>query len=209
MRTIKNGFLLIKQAKRPYGALAVLYLSFVAAGMIYGSTHPDLQSAIRSSTTSEVKTNFSALSEAYRGGNFITAVVLTFLVNLFLGSMLSITVPSLIVPFSGIALAGLRAFLWGLLFAPQADFDGDSVRRGIFAAILLVLEGNAYVLTMLGTYLHGKSFLFPGASGLAGHRRGYWIGLKFAIQLYPLIVVQLLVAALYEALLILAIPGGV
>ena len=55
---------------------------------------------------------------AYKSGNVWAAIVLTFAVNLFIGSLFSITVPSMIVPFSGFLMGIFRAVVWGLLLSP-------------------------------------------------------------------------------------------
>jgi hypothetical protein len=51
---------------------------------------------------------------------------LTFAVNLFAGSLLYITLPSLVLPFVGIGLGLVRATVWGLMFSPQSAPDNAS-----------------------------------------------------------------------------------
>lgn len=46
------------------------------------------------------------------------AIALTFAVNLGVESVLEIGVPSLLVPFGGVAFGLFRALLWGILFSP-------------------------------------------------------------------------------------------
>jgi hypothetical protein len=71
--------------------------------------------------------------------------------------------------------------------------------------LLILLEGNGYVLAMLAAYVQGKSFLLSASAGATGHAQGYWVGLQRSSRLYLLVVLQLLVAAIYEALLVIVI----
>ncbi|GEM_PF-2880586 len=52
---------------------------------------------------------FSWLVEAYMSGNFPLAAILTFLINLTLGSFVYITLPSLTIPFGGVIIGLVRA----------------------------------------------------------------------------------------------------
>jgi hypothetical protein len=102
--------------------------------------------------------------EAYTQGQLLQAIGLTFIVNLFLGSLAVITLPSLIVPFSGFLVGAYRAILWGLLFAPGAPgFSGVGLLPGLFLAGLLFLEGQGYVLVLLAAYVQGRAFLRPAS----------------------------------------------
>ena len=60
----------------------------------------------------------SVVGQAYVNAQVFTAILATFLVNLFIGSFGTITLPSLIIPFSGFLIGIYRAVLWGLLLSP-------------------------------------------------------------------------------------------
>ena len=70
---------------------------------------------------------------------------------------------------------------------------------GLLVGILLVLEGQGYVLAMLAAWVQGRAFLSPQSVGAADRGQGYLAGLKRALHLYVLVALVLAVAAVYEA----------
>ena len=148
--------------------------------------------------------------DAFSAGQALLTVGLILTINLVGATFLTITLPSLIVPFGGLVLWGVRALLWGILFAPRIDpsMGAQDVLSGIGVAVLIVLEGEGYILGALGAYLQGRALLWPGSVGASGPGEGYWRGIKEQARLYVLIVLVLLVAALYEVgLLFVATPA--
>jgi hypothetical protein len=186
--------------RRAYVGLNLAYYGLVAASMIYSIFDPSLQQLLLNTVLNAFQSGpLSSVLEAYSGGQVVRAVALTFTVNLFLGSLVSIALPSLIIPFSGFLVAAVRAIMWGLIFAPtSAPTGAGSIAAGLLVALLLLLEGQGYVLAMLAAYAQGKAFLFPKQVGAAGHARGYWIGVKQALRIYLLVALVLIVAAIYE-----------
>jgi hypothetical protein len=186
--------------RRAYVALNLAYYGLVAAAMAYGASDPSVQQLLLGTVLDAFQAGpLSSVLDAYSGGRVVAAVALTFTVNLFLGSLVSITLPSLVIPFSGLLVAALRAILWGLVFAPTSvPTSGGSIVAGLLVALLLLLEGQGYVLAMLGAYAQGKAFLSPKQVGAAGHARGYWIGVQQALRIYLLVALVLIVAAIYE-----------
>jgi hypothetical protein len=63
-----------------------------------------------------------------------------------------------------------------------------------------LIEGQAYILTMLAAYIQGRSFLWPGTVGLESHWKGYGEGVKLSARLYVLVILTLVVAAVYEVI---------
>jgi hypothetical protein len=175
------------------------YYGLVLLGMAYvtyinPALQHDLLQAVGQAFT---QGPLAAVGNAYTGGQVLSAMILTFLVNLLLGSLIEMQLPSLIVPFSGILMGLFRAVMWGLLLAPsEPSLAGAMIPH----SLTLLLEGQAYVLAMLAAYVHGRAFLRPAAYGLAGHGRGYVEGLRRSGWIYLLVVVFLAVAAVYEAL---------
>jgi hypothetical protein len=139
----------------------------------------------------------SAVGLAYVNAQVLTAIVLTFLINLIIASFLYITIPSLIIPYIGILMGIYRAILWGLIFSPGHP---DMQMVMIPHSITLIIEGQAYILAMFGAFLQGTAFLFPKTVGLERRGQGYREGLKRTGKIYILIVLTLLVAAIYEVI---------
>lgn len=174
--------------------------------MVYVSFNPTVQQVLAEAAGSTFTEEgpLSAVGSAYGGGQLLTAMALTFVVNLVLGSVLVIGVPSLVVPFSGILVGAYRAVLWGLMLSPTHP----GLRLAMIPhSLTLLLEGQAYVVAMLAAYVHGRAFLWPKSAGVEGHGRGYVEGLRRRARLYLLVILLLLVAAVYEALeVILLVP---
>jgi hypothetical protein len=121
------------------------------------------------------------------------AIVLTFLVNLVLGSILVLSLPSLLIPFAGILMGVFRAWLWGVLFSP---FGGE-VELGLLPhALTVLLEGEGYVVAMLGVWLWWWPVLRT-----PGRRWQLWRdGLMLQGRIYSVVALLLAIAAIYEAL---------
>lgn len=118
-----------------------------------------------------------------------------------------ITLPSLVIPFSGLLLGAYRAILWGFLLSPTTP----ELRLVMIPhSLVLILEGQAYILAMLAAYVQGKAFLWPRSVGAATRRQGYGLGVKRSVRIYVLVVLLLAVAAVYEALevFIMRLLGG-
>ncbi len=204
LRAFRSAFAILRDHRRPHFVLNVLYFLLVACGMVFAHFHRDVQQSASATIEKDFASSplLAPADKAYKQGRFVTAVVLTFAVNLFIGSLLFLTLPSLIVPFGGIALGALRAVVWGVIFWPlMSAANGSALLLSGLMVTLMLLEGEAYLIVLLGCYVHGKAFLRPASVGATGHVQGYWRGLKQSLQLYWLVVVQLAIAALYEVTL--------
>ena len=196
---LKRAWAVVRADWRAYIYLNILYYGLVVLGMIYVAFfNPELQNMLLQSVgQSFTQGPLSAVGGAYIGGEVISAMILTFVVNLFLGTMAEISLPALIIPFSGLLMGIVRAILWGLLLSPgNASLAGPMIPH----SLTLILEGQGYILAMLAVFIHGKAFLKPSAYGVKGHLRGYLEGLRRTGWIYLLVVLCLAVAAVYEAL---------
>ncbi len=201
---MKSALETIKESRRAYIVLNLVYYGLVICGMIYVAFNPSLQQSLLELVGSAFTEGpLSAVGSAYTGGQVLRAMVLTFVVNLFLGSIAVITLPSLVIPFSGLLTGAYRAVLWGLLLSPTTP-----VLRLVMIphSLVLILEGQAYILAMLAAYVQGKAFLWPRSVGATTRRQGYGVGVKLSVRIYGLVVLLLAVAAIYEALEVIFIP---
>ncbi len=203
---IQDAVTIVREHRRAYLALNILYYGLILAGMAYVVFNPSLQQELLEAVgLAFTQGPLVAVGEAYTGGELVLAALLTFVVNLIIGSAVWITLPSLIIPFSGIASGALRALLWGFLFSPVTP----EIRSILIPhSITLILEGQAYILAMLAAYIQGRSFLWPGTIEARNHVEGYIRGALRSLRLYILVALVLAVAAVYEALeVILLIPA--
>jgi hypothetical protein len=195
---LERGLAVIRANWSAYVALNGLFYGLIVVCMGYVAwINPALQTALLKTGGSTFTTGpLAALGGAYTSGLLLKAIGLTFVVNLLLGSLVEMSLPTLVIPFAGLLMGIVRASLWGLMLAPTtARLAGPMIPH----ALTLLIEGQAYVLVMLAAYIHGKAFLRPSAYGLRGHGRGYVAGLKWTGWLYVWVALLLAVAAAYEA----------
>ena len=186
---------IIKENKREYLALNILYFGLVAASMVYSVFFPEVQSSLIETVGIEVL-KVPWVVEAYTSGNFPLAAVLTLLINLVLASFVYITLPSLIIPFGGIALGCARAVGWGLILAPTSP---ELARAMLTHSIVLALEGEGYVIAMFAVYLLWKGVIWPKRIGEEKRLSAYLTGIRKTAYIYILITSILAISAIYEA----------
>jgi hypothetical protein len=202
-----HPFRLLRSLVRPLILINAFYFGLVGVGMAYAAWDRETHDEVISSLKEQAPKSLPGVFRAYREGNVVAAIALTFAINLFAGSALFITLPSMIVPFSGLLLGAVRAVTWGLIFSPVSEVTGSGLTQGLLIGLLLLLEGEGYVLAMLAAYVHGRSFLFRGTAGAATRWQGYKTGLAHSAQLYVFVAGTLAIAAVYEAVLaILILP---
>lgn len=202
MNFFRRALGLLRQFFRSFLVLKVVYFGVVGCSLGYGAWDRDAHNAVLNNTKEQGPKALPAVWNAYNEGHVARAIALTFTINLVLGSIVFIGLPSLVVPFIGLPLGAARAVTWGLVFAPAAlNWTGPAVAYALLVGLLVLLEGEAYVLAMHAAYVQGKTFLFPATAPAATHWQGYKLGAVRAVQLYPLVAATLAVAAVYEAVL--------
>ncbi|NEQ18950.1 MAG: stage II sporulation protein M [Microcoleus sp. SIO2G3] len=116
-------------------------------------------------------------------------------VNVKTGAQL-IVLPSLIVPFAGIAIFAYKAFTLGLALAPTTETMAVAL---IPHSLTALIEFQAYALLMFGAYILGRSWVRPATIGTRNHRQGYVHGLQqlgwLSLSTLPLFIV----GAIWEA----------
>jgi len=198
MNLLKFAWGLVQEHRRVYIILNTLYYALVIIFMIYVAFNQSLQDELLKSIGESFITGpMSFVGSAYINAKVLAAIGATFFVNLLVGSFGTITLPSLLIPFSGILVGFYRAVLWGLILSPAHP---DLRLVMIPHSLTLVIEGQAYILTMLAAYIQGRAFLWPRTVGLERRSQGYLEGLKRTGKMYVLVVLTLLIAAIYEVI---------
>jgi hypothetical protein len=197
----------LRRERWTYLWINVAYYGLVGIGIAWAGLNRPLQDRLLTVVAGELTMgSLAPVSEVYAEGGILLAAVVTFGVNLIVGSLAAITLPSLVVPFSGLVLAAVRAVMWGLLFAPPTlDVGVGSPVAGASIAIVLLLEGQGYVLTALAAVVQGRAVLWPGSVGARSWRHGFAIGVRQAVTIYGAVVVVLAIAAMVEALAVIAL----
>jgi hypothetical protein len=209
MKALQSALGVLGESRRAYVTLNLVYYGLVACGMIFTALDRSVQRELLAAVGNALTQGpLAGVGSVYTTGQIVPAIALTFVINLVVASFISITLPSLIVPFSGMLVGLVRAVAWGVLFSPPTlAVGGREAAMGLLIAILLVLEGQGYVLAMLAAWVQGRAFLSPQSVGAADRGQGYVLGIKRALRLYLLVALVLAVAAVYEAVVaILVLP---
>ncbi len=188
----RRPFRIIRQHMRAYLIINAAAYGLFIIGVAIGLIFPDLN-ALR-----------AASLETDGTGELVRWLVTTpplfaltiLAVNLFRLSLLTIVLPSVIVPFAGLAFFGYWAVETGITLVPA------SPERWVVLiphSLTLVIEFQAYILLLLGVYLLGTHWLFPRTVGAKNRRQGYVRGLQ-RLGLLALPALALLVlGAVWEA----------
>lgn len=208
---LQQAFALLRQHRRAYLLTNLIYYAFVIIGAAMVFAIPALQSMMMEGIEQGFGegSSLAPLVEAYVNEEVLAAAGLTFGVNLVLGSFIYITLPSLIIPFSGLLTGVFRALLWGFIFSPASvsGVTASDVLFGALLVILLLLEGQGYVLAMFAAYLQGRSVVFHRRVGAETIWQGWLHGLKQTALVYILVALVLLVAAVYEVVIAVVVPA--
>ena len=203
MKIFERAREVIAANRRAYVTINVVFYALLALCMAITLIHPAIQETLLSRMRGELSHGMlKGVAEAYAGGHVVRAMVLTFVVNSLAGALAFITLPSLVIPFAGVAFGSYRACMWGLMFAP------GSHRLALIMVphlLTLVLEGQGYILAMFGAWLLGKWCVRPRQCGFASAGAGYRAGIRANLALYPLILAVLAVAAVYEAIEVIGV----
>ncbi|MFL1377687.1 stage II sporulation protein M [Nocardiopsis protaetiae] len=196
MRHLRTPFRIIRENLRAYLVMNAVVYGALLLGIGAGLLFPDLYAA-----------QHAALEEAGTAEQIRPLLATPWLFalvilanNVLRASLLSILLPSMVVPFSGIALFAYTTFTIGVIVAPV---DGAAARTLVPHSVTLLVEFQAYVLLMLAAYLLGRAWLRPRTVGADTRRRGYVHGLKQVGWLSLPALALLVVGAVYEALSVL------
>jgi hypothetical protein len=192
IRLPRQPFKIIRGNLRAYLAMNAVVYGLVAVGFVVGLAFPELRAA-RGAALEEDGTAELVLSLLDSPWLFALTI---FAVNTLTAAVAQILLPSLIVPFAGIAVFGYRAYVLGLTLAPT---DGANAIALIPHSLTILIEFQAYVLLMLGAYLLGRAWLRPRLVGAPNRRQGYLHGLRQIGWLSLPALALFVVGALYEA----------
>jgi len=192
----KSAVRVIRENLTEYVVVNVLYYGLVAVAMVYVFFNPSVQEVLLSQVRAEFLQSYPLVVEAYTSGNLPLAAALTFTFNLALGSFVYITLPSLVIPFGGVITASIRAVGWGLLLAPTSP---ELALLLVPHSLVLILEGQGYILATFAAYLQWKGVFKPKSFHVESRVEAYLIGVKNTAYIYILVALLLAISALYEA----------
>ncbi len=163
---------------------------------------PDVQKDLLVQIGKEIQSGDGPLAfagKAYGSRNILAAAGATVLVNFLGGSLAVITLPSVILPGIGVAIALFRAGIWGLLLSPtMVGLSGLMLPH----SFTLLLEGEAYILAAFFALLI-PIYLFDRRRGPSAGRR-YGRALLLNVKGNLIVLIVLAIAAIYEAIEVIA-----
>jgi hypothetical protein len=192
MRLFRRALQTIQANRRAYLVLNVIFYGSVLVGFGAGLMFPGLAAA---QTESFEAGGTADLVRSLLENPWLFALVIL-ANNALRASLLNLVLPSMIVPFAGIAWYAYTLFLVGLMLAP-VDRDGWLVL--IPHSLTVVMEIQAYVLLSLGAYLLGRAWIWPRTVGAENRRQAYARGLRHLGVLSLPALTLLVVFALYES----------
>jgi hypothetical protein len=189
---------IIGENRRAYVAINASFYGLVIIFMIYTIFQPALQvSMLKTGNDSGVTGALAMYGKGYDAGTVVRNFIGLYFSNLLGACYGLISFPSLIIPFAGLVTGAARTYEWGLRFSPAS---ADTRAAMLLHIPILVIEGQAMILAMLGAYIHGRAMIWPGSVGLKSRWRAYVEGVRQMGTLYMFIMVILLASALYGLL---------
>jgi len=140
----------------------------------------------------------SSLGSAYTSGNVLYAAAVTFVTNLFLGTIVEITIPSLIIPVWAPIMGLIRALMWGIMLI--VPVPGVLPWNNVVPHYLtILLEGEAYVVAIFACLRQIKVLFKLGSIPKEQRLKAYLATIVDNLKLLAVVALILAVAALYEA----------
>lgn len=192
-RILRRPREIVRADLRAYLVLNAVMCSALVAGFVAALILPELREARLASLQDDGTADLvvSLLSNVW-----LFALVILGVNTLTVGAWL-IVLPSLVVPFAGIAFFAYWAVETGMTLAP-ADTTGWVAL--IPHSLTVLIEFQAYILLVFGAYLLGRSWLRPATAGAQNRRQGYVRGLQQLGWLSLPALALFVIGALYEAL---------
>lgn len=192
MRIIRVPVEIIGDNRRPLLLLNVMAYGLLLLGIAAGMLFPQLHHARVASMGASGDT---ALVVSLLSRPWLFAMTI-FAVNTIRIALLTIFLPSLVVPFAGIALFAYFAVTTGITLAP---LDRNAALTLIPHSLTVVIEFQAYILMMLGAFLLGRCWLRPAQVGADTRHQGYLRGLQHLGWLVLPALALFVIGAIYEA----------
>jgi Stage II sporulation protein M len=190
-RFLRKPFQIIRTNFRAYLTINAIVYGLVITGMVVAMVFPNL-SATRAAILEDNGTA-DLVRSLFNNPWLFSLTILG--VNLTTGA-LWIVLPSLIVPFAGIAMFAYKTFTLGLAMAPTTKMMAVAL---IPHSLTILIEFQAYLLLMFGAYILSRSWVRPATIGARNHRQGYVRGLQqlgwLSLSTLPLFIV----GAIWEA----------
>jgi hypothetical protein len=175
------------------------YFGIVILGALIAIAFPQAQLFMLNAAQVGLSTGpLSEVGSAYTSSNVLYAAAVTFVTNLFLGTIVEITLPSLVIPIWAPIMGLIRALMWGIMLI--VPVPGVLPFKTLLPHYLTVLlEGEAYVVAIFACLRQIKVLFKLGSIPKGERLKAYLTSIVDNIKLLAVVAVILAVAALYEA----------
>lgn len=177
----------------------VFYFGLVLIGALIAIADPGIQRALFELAGAGLSSGpLSSLGSAYQSGNVLYAAAVTFITNLLLGTLIEITIPSLIFPPWALLMGLIRSLMWGIMLIVPVE-GLYPLNTALPHYLTLVLEGEAYVVAIFACVRQIKALVKPQAFGTDDRLKAYFKSIVDNGRLLLVVILLLAIAALYEA----------
>lgn len=175
------------------------YFGLVILGALIALAAPQAQRTLfELSGTGLSSGPLSSVAEAYHSGNVLYAAAVTFITNLCLGTLVEITIPSLIFPPWALIMGLIRSLMWGVMLV--VPIEGlYPIGRALPHYLTLLIEGEAYVVAIFACVRQIKALVKPQGFGTDDRLKAYIRSIVDNGKLLLVVALLLAIAALYEA----------
>ena len=192
MRLLRAPLQILRTHRRAYLLANLVFYGLVLGGFALGLAVPELAAG----RAEGLETDGTADLVGRLLSNVWLFAAMILGVNTITVGLASIVLPSLVIPFLGIAVFAYRAVVIGGTLAPT---DQSTWIVLIPHSLTLVIEFQAYILLVLGAYLLGRAWVTPSFVEETSRVRAYGTGLRLLGVLALTALALLVVGALYEA----------
>lgn len=192
MFLLRRPVQILRENLRVYLLANLVFYGLVLGGFALGLAVPEL--AVGRAESLETDGTADLVGRLLSNVSLFAAMILG--VNTITVGLASIVLPSLVIPFLGIAVFAYRAVVIGVTLAPT---DQSTWIVLIPHSLTLVIEFQAYILLALGAYLLGRAWISPAFVEETSRVRAYGKGLRLLGVLALAALALLVVGALYEA----------
>ena len=191
----KYDWCLVQENWRLLLILNLMFFLSVVVGWILQSQNPNLEASFwvlwqEGGAKNEV-VQWSLAT--WWGSSYLLTLMGIFLINFTAGSLIYLTLPSLVIPGIALFLVLIRGIIWGVISNSLYDYGLGTI----------LLEGSAYVTATFAALLHARAWLRPASVPTLGRNKAYLVGFKINLKLQLLVALQLLIAAIYETTVII------
>lgn len=199
MNPLNDVLNILKKDWKLLALVNVFYFGLVLIGAIIAIAYPQAQMDLIATTDQGFSEGpLSSVGEAYGSGNVLQAAAVTFAVNLIIGTLAVITIPSLIFPPWAIFMGAVRSLMWGIMLVVPVP-GILPIDRALPHYITLLIEGEAYVVAIFACVRQIVAIFRPKDFGADSRLKAYVNAVIDNVRLLIVVAILLAVAALYEA----------